>query len=77
MLPEMPDKAIIIARIKKKQAEPSEPDSEVSDDSGDHEDKLSDIARDLLEAFRKKDAEELRDYLCEFITEHLKDKEDY
>lgn len=67
----MPDKALIVARLSKK--DPEDSVDEASDESGEYSDKLSDIARDLLEAIKKGDSEEFVDYLCEFINEHLKE----
>ena len=74
---ELPDKAIIIARLKKKGQPERDPESDGNDDGvsddeekGEGSDKLTDIAHDLLDALKNKDAEALRDFLCEFIDAH-------
>lgn len=69
---QLPDKAIIIARLKKKESSSSMP----TDDKDDKSDKLSDIVKDLLDALKNKDVEAIRDFLCEFIDAHQTEESD-
>lgn len=61
---QMPDKAIIVARLKKKSnsmVAPEEDDKEGYDEDA----KLQDIAEDMIKAIQSKDPEQLKELLKE------------
>ena len=64
----LPDKAIIVARLKNRSPEK---DEGISDDSNSESgsNHLQEICKDLIDALSKKDEEAVCDFLSEFINE--------